>query len=63
MTIHQQHGKRYFYFYTVLVLMALFTPALTAAELSGATPRTVRFELRLASPEPMKGWGRASPLP
>jgi hypothetical protein len=57
MTIFQQHGNRYLCIYTVLALMALLTTTITAAELSGAQSWTHRFEVRLASHEPVKGWG------
>jgi hypothetical protein len=60
MTIFQQYGKRYLCFYTVLALMALFTTTITAAELSGTQSWEHRFEVRLASHEPVKGWGSVS---
>ena len=56
MTICQESIKQYLSFYTVVVLMALFTSSLTAAELSGKQPWAVRFEIHLASLDKMEGW-------
>ena len=60
MTSRKQHGNKYLFFHVVLTLMAmaLATATLTTAELSGAQPRTVRFEVRLASHEKVEGWER-----
>ena len=59
MTIRGQHGKRHLHFHPVLVftiLAVIFTPALTAAELSGDQTGKHTFELRLASHEKVEGW-------
>ena len=56
MTICRQ--QRYRYIRAVLILMALLAAALSALGLSQDLPRSVRFELRLASMEKVEGWER-----
>lgn len=56
MTIQPKHGNLYQSFCAAIVLMVLFTTALVAACLSGDEPRTIRFELRLASMEKVNEW-------
>ena len=56
MTIRHQHGNLYLFFCAVLAFMVLLTTALAAAELLENQPRTLRFEMRLASYEKVEGW-------
>lgn len=57
MTICKQRRSRHLFLYAVLsVVIALFTTALNAGELSGNAPRALSFEIRLASPEEVEGW-------
>jgi preprotein translocase subunit SecD len=59
MSLREQYKKCHIRFHTVLafaVLVAIFTTALRAAELSSDQPRKLNLELRLASHEKVEGW-------
>jgi preprotein translocase subunit SecD len=58
MTIPPQYRNRYSYCYAALLFIsiAFFATILDAAESTEKRPQKVKFELRLASHEPIKGW-------
>ena len=58
MSTHQQkYRNRYLCYVIFLTFFIMFlTTTLHAADLSGDRSRTINFELRLASHEPIKGW-------
>jgi len=52
---HKQHRNRNYYAVLAMLLVFFATP-IFAVELQGVQPRSYRFEVRLASFEPMEGW-------